>query len=95
MKTKDQYTPETKLEIFGSLSEFFTVREILEQFPKIQLSESSGYSFLNRNHLPTVKRSYIDRRKLNEIQFKTREEELKLNALADLQESLTRQGIDY
>ena len=95
MKNKDQYTPETKLEIFGSLSEFFTIKEILLQFPKIKLSESSGYSFLNRNHLPTVKRAYIDRRKLNEIEFKAREEELKLNALADLQESLAGQGIDY
>jgi len=95
MKLNNQYSTETKLEIFGILCEFFSVREILEQFPHLKLSESSGYAFLSRNHLPTVKRAFTDRRKEAEARFKEKEENLKLSALSHLQKSLAQQGVDY
>ena len=94
-QNKEQYSTETKLEIFGTLCQYFSVNEILKQFPKIGLSESSGYAFLSRNYLPTFKRSFVDRKKEAEIIFKEKEEQLKLNALSDLQESLANQGIEY
>jgi hypothetical protein len=95
MKLNNQYSTETKLEIFGSLCEFFSVKEILVQFPHLKLSESSGYALLSRNHLSTVKRAYTDRKKDAEAKFKQQEENLKLSALSQLQKSLTEQGVDY
>ena len=95
MKFKYEYSRETKLEIYGTLCEYFTVKEILEQFPQLKLSESSGYAFLSRNNLPTVKRSFTDRRKKAERIFKEKEEDLKLSALSQLQKSLLEQGVEY
>ena len=93
----NKYTTETKLEIFGTLCEFWTVSEILAMFPDLNMTQSSGYTFLSRNHLTTFKRAFIDRRKTNELKFKYHEEELKAKSLNDLRTSLKDQGLldDY
>ena len=66
MKLNNQYSTETKLEIFGSLCEFFSVKEILVQFPHLKLSESSGYALLSRNH-EGLKAYKIQRNRNNKI----------------------------